>query len=82
MNNNKATVYRFLKGFKNMVNIMGKVYISDKEAAVRYGYSQGWFQKMRHEKAGPPFVKLRGKGKVYYAMEETDKWFKDNMMVI
>lgn len=64
-----------------MVNIMGKVYISDKEAAQRYGYSQGWFQKKRYKKSGPPCVKLEGRGKVFYPMEETDRWFKDNMMV-
>lgn len=65
-----------------MVNIMGKVYINDKEASKRYGYSQAWFQRCRHEKIGPPFVKLRGKGKVYYQIDETDKWFRDNMEII
>lgn len=61
---------------------MGKVYISDKEASVRYGYSQAWFQKRRHKKMGPPFIKLQGKGKVFYSMEDTDKWFKDNMQIV
>jgi predicted DNA-binding transcriptional regulator AlpA len=65
-----------------MINIMGKVYINDKEAAQRYGYSQAWFQNCRHKKIGPPFVKLQGKGKVYYPMDEADEWFKKNMQVI
>ena len=64
-----------------MVNILGKVYISTKEAAQRYGYSQQWFRLCRHDKVGPPFVKLQGKGKVYYPLDEADKWFRDNMII-
>lgn len=65
-----------------MINILDKKYISDKEAAIRYGYSQQWFRLCRHKKKGPPFLKLQGKGKVYYSIEETDKWFKENMIII
>ena len=64
-----------------MVTIMGKSYITDKEAAQRYGYSQQWFRLCRHNKVGPPYVKLQGKGKVYYSVEEIDKWFTDNMIM-
>lgn len=60
-----------------MIDIMGIKYITDKEASHRYGYSQGWFQKRRYKKIAPKFVKLEGKGKVFYPLEETDNWFKE-----
>lgn len=62
-----------------MIDMFGKTYMSDKEASARYGYSQQWFRLRRHKKSGPNFLKLEGKGKVYYSVEETDKWFKENM---
>lgn len=61
-----------------MINIMGKNYLNDKEASVRYGFSQQWFKLCRNKKQGPPFIKLIGK--VYYILEETDKWFSDKMI--
>lgn len=62
-----------------MIEIDGTKYITDKEASHRYGYSVSWFQKQRHKKQPPPFVKLQDKGKVYYSVNELDKWFKDNI---
>ena len=62
-----------------MIDILGTKYITDKEAAVRYGRSQGWFRKRRMNHLEPKFVQLEGKGKVLYPTEETDKWFMDNM---
>lgn len=63
-----------------MIELFGKKYITDKEASHRYGYSTSWFQKQRSEKKHPAFIKLQGKGKVYYELEETDNWFKTNMI--
>lgn len=62
-----------------MIDIMGVKYMTDKEASKRYGYSTSWFQKQRSLKQQPSFIKLLGKGKVYYPLGETDMWFKDNM---
>ncbi len=62
-----------------MIDILGVTYITDKEAAQRYGYSTAWFQKQRSQKKQPAFVKLQGKGKVYYPLEETDLWFKEHL---
>jgi len=62
-----------------MIEILGVKYLTDKEAAQRYGYSTAWFQKQRSNKLAPKFVKIQGKGKVYYPLEETDKWFIDNI---
>lgn len=62
-----------------MIEIDGTKYITDKEASHIYGYSVSWFQKQRHKKQPPPFVKLQDKGKVYYSVNELDKWFKDNI---
>lgn len=62
-----------------MIEVMGIKYITDKEAAVRYGYSKSWFTNNRWKKSGPKFVKMIGGAKIMYPLEETDKWFKDNM---
>lgn len=62
-----------------MVVILGVTYITDKEAAQRYGYSVSWFQKLRMKKESPKFIKLRGKGKVLYPIDELDQWFRQNL---
>jgi hypothetical protein len=62
-----------------MINMLGEIYMSEKEASVRYGYSCQWFRLRRHKNIAPNFLKLEGKGKVYYSVSETDKWFKENM---
>ena len=63
-----------------MVVINGKNYISEKEAAGLYGYSISWFQRRRYKKEPPPFIRLEGKGKVYYSVDELNKWFKEHMI--
>lgn len=61
-----------------MIKIMGKEYISDKEAEHIYGFSRDWFKKRRSLKnGGPPFIKLEGK--VLYQTKELDAWFKSHM---
>ena len=67
------------KGLEPMVTILGITYLTDKEASKRYGYSTAWFQKQRSAKKPPPFVKLQGKGKIYYPLEKVDEWFKENL---
>lgn len=62
-----------------MKEILGTVYISEKEAAFRYGYSASWFKLCRYKNTGPKFFKLRGKGKTWYPLKETDEWFKKNL---
>lgn len=63
----------------HMREIMGKQYLTDKEAAARYGYSQSWFIRGRTQKFGPPFVQLEEHGRVLYPLEETDAWFKKKL---
>lgn len=63
-----------------MIDIMGVKFITDKEAAARYGYSQSWFQHARLTKKGPPWVKIMGQGKVLYRLVDCDQWFKDNVV--
>jgi predicted DNA-binding transcriptional regulator AlpA len=65
---------------KIMITCLGVNYITDKEAAYRYGYSQSWFRKRRREKKYPRFVKFPGKGKIFYPVNETDEWFRDNII--
>jgi predicted DNA-binding transcriptional regulator AlpA len=64
-----------------MIEIMGKQYITDKEASKRYGYSVSWFQQLRSKKEPPNFIKIRGKGKVYYPLKDTDEWFAKAMVI-
>lgn len=63
-----------------MIEISGKKYISDKEASHLFGYSISWFQKQRHKQLPPPFLKLQGKGKVYYSIDELNEWFSKNII--
>ena len=64
-----------------MIELLGIKYISEKEASKRYGYSSSWFQKRRFSKSPPPYVKLQNKGKIYYPLEQTDAWFKENLIL-
>lgn len=61
-----------------MKEILGITYMSSKEAASRYGYSDSWFKKRRMEGSSPKFIKFQNKGKILYPLDETDKWFKEN----
>lgn len=59
-----------------MLKIVDKVYINTKEASRRYGFSAKWFEMKRWKKLPPFAVKLEGRGRVYYPLEETDNWFR------
>ncbi len=62
-----------IKGTDTVITVLGKVYMTDKEAAKRYAHSQSWFQRRRHDKKPPPYVKFEHK--VFYPLEETDRYF-------
>ncbi len=64
-----------------MIEIENEKYLTDKEASHIYGYSVSWFQKQRFKNEPPPYVKIQGKGKVYYSAIELEKWFKNNIFV-
>lgn len=64
-----------------MIEIMGKKYLTDKESSKRYGYSIHWFQAKRSRKEKPSFIQIEGKGRIYYPVEETDQWFKDQLRI-
>lgn len=57
-----------------MITILDKKYITDKECAQRFGYSQSWFQKNRFLGKPPPYIKLNGK--ILYELDQIDNWFK------
>jgi len=63
----------------SMINMLGKQFITDKEASERYGYSQSWFLKARANGTGPKFVQITDNGRVLYPLVETDSWFKERM---
>lgn len=62
-----------------MIDILGRKFITDKEASERYNYSQTWFQHARLKKTGPKYVQIKDKGRVLYPLIETDEWFKVRM---
>ncbi len=62
-----------------MIEILGKKFITDKEASERYGYSQKWFIKARGNGRGPKYAQIKDKGRVLYPLIETDEWFKTRM---
>ncbi len=62
-----------------MLKILGVEYLTDKEASMRYGYSQSWFVNARVQKKGPPFIKIKGAGRVLYPLRENDQWFMDRL---
>jgi hypothetical protein len=64
---------------KYMVEILGVKYITEKEAAQRYGYSSWWFIKARRQEYGPHYIQIMTFGRILYPLEETDEWFRKRM---
>jgi predicted DNA-binding transcriptional regulator AlpA len=62
-----------------MIELNGIKYITDKEASYIYGYSVSWFQKQRYKQQPPPYIKIQGKGKVYYPAKELNEWFSSSI---
>lgn len=62
-----------------MFEILGKKFITDKEASGRYGYSQSWFIRARYEGKGPKFLQIEKSSRVLYPLDETDDWFREKM---
>jgi hypothetical protein len=60
-----------------MIDLLGRKYITDKEAAFRYGFSQKWFVLRRSQKKPPAYIKLHGK--VLYDLEKTDEYFQEQI---
>jgi predicted DNA-binding transcriptional regulator AlpA len=63
----------------SMKVILGEEFITDKEAAMRYGYSQSWFIRKRIKGDGPKYKQIANHGRVLYPVVETDAWFKEKM---
>lgn len=65
-----------------MIDILGKKYITDKEASFRYGMSQKWFIRRRSDGDGPKYIQFKkGSGRVWYPLDETDAWFKQKIKI-
>jgi len=59
-----------------LMNQQSKIYLTESEAAHRYGYSRQWFQRERWKGTGPCFIKVNG-GRVLYPIDATDAWFSN-----
>lgn len=62
-----------------MIEMMNEQYLTEKEAAKRYGYSQSWLARARAQGFGPRYIQLRNHGRILYPLEDTDKWFREKM---
>lgn len=60
-----------------MIKLLGLEYLTDKEASLKFGFSQGWFKKVRVQKRGPAYIKIQGK--VLYEITQLEKWFKEQI---
>ena len=54
-----------------------KLYITEKEAVTRYGYSRASFQNWRWKGGSPPYIKINNGG-VRYPIKECDAWFANH----
>lgn len=59
-----------------MTTPIEKLYITEKEAVIRYGYSRAWFQRARWAGESLPFIKING-GRILYPIEKADEWFNN-----
>jgi hypothetical protein len=59
-----------------MIEILGKKFLTTKEASKRYGMSEAWFQKRRERKLRPSYTKIENSDRVWYPLVETDQWFE------
>jgi hypothetical protein len=60
-----------------MLVIDNTFYLNEKEISTKYGISVSWLRRARWIKKSPPYFTLNGK--IYYTMENVDKWLKDNL---
>lgn len=63
-----------------MIAIIGKEYLTLKEASKRYGHSCSWFVREREKGEGPPYIQIKERGRVLYPLQETDEWFKKRIV--
>lgn len=59
-----------------MTTQIEKIYMTEKEAVLRYGYSKFWFQRARWTGESPPYIKVNG-GRILYLIAQTDAWFNN-----
>ena len=60
-----------------MIEILGKKYLTQKEASQKFGFSVSWFEKQRSHKKPPPYIKIQGK--ILYDLETLERWFKNQL---
>lgn len=63
------------------MEILGKKFLTQKEASRRYGMSESWFQKRRQNKMRPNYIKFEDGKNVYYPLIETDQWFEHQIRI-
>lgn len=61
---------------------MKVINLTEKQASNRYGKSPSWFQKRRNKKIPPFFHKCPETKRIYYPLQETDRWFCENIIML
>ena len=61
-----------------MKEILGKKYITEKEASQKFGFSTDWFRRQRYLKKPPPFTKLQGR--ILYDLDKLNDWFNKQLI--
>jgi hypothetical protein len=59
-----------------MVEILGKNYVTEKEACRLLGYSVEWLRKQRRAQTGPAHIRLVPGGKIYYDRTTLENWIR------
>lgn len=62
-----------------MIEILGRKFLTTKEASKRYGMSEDWFSQRRWKNLPPKYTKICDNGRVLYPKIETDQWFEHQL---
>jgi hypothetical protein len=54
-------------------------YLTPREVAASYGFSEGTLANMRSRRVGPPFIKM--KKKVLYRVDHLENWLNQHRVV-
>lgn len=66
------------EGSKKMKNGVDKKFITPKEAAALYKFSEGTLSNLRYRKEGPKYYIIAGKRKILYLVSDFEDWLMRN----
>ncbi len=63
-----------------MITLLGKEYLTEKEAATMFGHSIGWLRMLRYRKKCSPYIRLSEEGKIYYQKTALEDWIRKKIL--